>query len=396
MDALGERNVYFLINSLAGGGAERVVVNLSKFLPIRKIFLLERDVQYETNVPLEFISNHNKEKNPILKTLFIPLYAKSLANAINTGDLVVSFLERSNFVNVLSKTLRPHKAVISVRITEDEFRGLKSINKQLMKFFYPKADLVIAVSKVVAQYLEEKYKVPKDKLAIIYNPVDVEKIQALVKEPTEIDFNPYIITVGRLTESKGQWFLLKVFKEVKKMFPELKLLIFGDGELNSYLVNFSESIGLKTYLWNRDRLMLDYDVYFMGFSKNPFKYISKAKAFLLTSLWEGLPNALIEALACGVCVISSDCKSGPREILAPDTDFRFQTREPEFAKYGILMPVFEEDNQEIVRAWVETIKRVLTDEGLRERYSKVGPKRAEDFRIEKIVDEWRRILSAIR
>ena len=396
MDALGERNVYFLINSLAGGGAERVVVNLSKFLPIRKIFLLERDVQYETNLPLEFISNHNKEKNPILKTLFIPLYAKSLANAINTGDLVVSFLERSNFVNVLSKTLRPHKAVISVRITEDEFRGLKSINKQLMKFFYPKADLVIAVSKVVAQYLEEKYKVPKDKLAIIYNPVDVEEIQALVKEPTEIDFNPYIITVGRLTEAKGQWFLLKVFKEVKKMFPELKLLIFGDGKLNSYLVNFSESIGLKTYLWNRDRLMLDYDVYFMGFSKNPFKYISKAKAFLLTSLWEGLPNALIEALACGVCVISSDCKSGPREILAPDTDFRFQTREPEFAKYGILMPVFEEDNQEIVRAWVETIKRVLTDEGLRERYSKVGPKRAEDFRIEKIVDEWRRILSAIR
>lgn len=396
MDALGERNVYFLINSLAGGGAERVVVNLSKFLPIRKIFLLERDVQYETNLPLEFISNHNKEKNPILKTLFIPLYVKSLANAINTGDLVVSFLERSNFVNVLSKTLRPHKAVISVRTTEDEFRGLKSINKQLMKFFYPKADLVIAVSKGVAQYLEEKYKVPKDKLAIIYNPVDVEKIQALVKEPTEIDFTPYIITVGRLTEAKGQWFLLKVFKEVKKMFPELKLLIFGDGELNSYLVNFSESIGLKTYLWNRDRLMLDYDVYFMGFSKNPFKYISKAQAFLLTSLWEGFPNALIEALACGVCVISSDCKSGPREILAPDTDFRFQTREPEFAKYGILMPVFEEDNQEIVRAWVETIKRVLTDEGLRERYSKVGPKRAEDFRIEKIVDEWRRILNAIR
>jgi glycosyltransferase involved in cell wall biosynthesis len=353
-------------------------------------------VQYETNLPLEFISNHNKEKNPILKTLFIPLYVKSLANAINTGDLVVSFLERSNFVNVLSKTLRPHKAVISVRTTEDEFRGLKSINKQLMKFFYPKADLVIAVSKGVAQYLEEKYKVPKDKLAIIYNPVDVEKIQALVKEPTEIDFNPYIITVGRLTEAKGQWFLLKVFKEVKKMFPELKLLIFGDGELNSYLVNFSESIGLKTYLWNRDRLMLDYDVYFMGFSTNPFKCISKAQAFLLTSLWEGFPNALIEALACGVCVISSDCKSGPREILAPDTDFRFQTREPEFAKYGILMPVFEEDNQEIVRAWVETIKRVLTDEGLRERYSKVGPKRAEDFRIEKIVDEWRRILSAIR
>ncbi len=393
MDGIDQRDIYFLINSLAGGGAERVVVNLSKHLSVKKIFLLEKDVRYEVNSPLEFISNHTKEKSPIMKTLFIPFYAKRLAKVINENDLVVSFLERANFVNVLSKVFKPHRAVISVHTYEKGFRGLKSINKLLMRFFYPRADFVIAVSFGVAKYLEEKYKVPKDKLAVIYNPVDVEKIQALAKEPLEIDLSPYVITVGRLTEAKGQLYLLRVFKEIKKVFPEIRLLIFGEGELKNELVNFSENLGLKTYLWDRDRLMQSYDVYFMGFSKNPFKYISKAKAFLLTSLWEGLGNVLIEALACGVSVISSDCRSGPREILAPNTDFSFQTKEPEFAKYGILMPVFEEDNQEIVRAWVETIKRVLTDEGLRERYSKVGLKRAEDFRIEKIVDEWRRVLN---
>ncbi|MFN3599565.1 MAG: glycosyltransferase [Aquificaceae bacterium] len=399
MDSIGQRGIYFLINSLAGGGAERVVVNLSKHLPVKKILLLEKDVSYETNSPLEFISNHNKEKSALLKTLFIPFYAKRLAKVINEDDLVVSFLGRANFVNVLSKAFKPHKGVISVRTTEDGFRGLKSINKQLMKFFYPRADFVIAVSFGVAKYLEEKYKVSKDKLAVIYNPVDVEKIQALVKEPLEIDLSPYVITVGRLTEAKGQWYLLRVFKEIKKVFPEIRLLIFGEGELKNYLVNFSESLGLKTYLYDRDRLEKGYDVYFMGFSKNPFNYISKAKAFLLTSLWEGFPNVLIEALACGVCVISSDCRSGPREILAPDTDFNFQTKEPEIAKYGILMPVFEikyigakEPITEKEKMWVEIVEKVLVDEKLRKDYAEKGKERAKDFSLEKILQKWKEVL----
>lgn len=392
--------LYFLINSLAGGGAEKVAIRLSEYLPISAFILLERDVKYKTDKPVFFLSNHSTKTNPIIKTLNIPIYAYKLSDFIEKNSLVVSFLERANFVNVISKLFKKHRAIISVRMDQQTGHvGLRKLNKLLVKSLYPKADVVVAVSHGVRQSLIN-LGVEKEKVKVIYNPYPIDEIKQLEEEPLgayeQIFKHPALITAGRLTKQKGQWYLLRIFKALKEKHKDLKLVILGEGELKDYLVKLSEELGLKTYVWDRDKLSERFDVYFLGFQKNPFKFISRSTLFVFPSLWEGFPNALVEAMACGVPIISSDCRSGPREILAPDTDFRFQTREPEFAKYGILMPVFEEDNQEIVRAWVETIKRVLTDEGLRERYSKVGPKRAEDFRIEKIVDEWRRILSAIR
>jgi glycosyltransferase involved in cell wall biosynthesis len=104
-------------------------------------------------------------------------------------------------------------------------------------------------------------------------------------------------------------------------------------------------------------------------------------------------------MACGVPVVSSDCKSGPREILAPNTDFSHQTQKPEFAEYGVLMPVFDvkyknanEPLEEKEIMWVETIDRLLEDESWRKNYSEKAKQRAEDFSIEKIVQEWKGVL----
>jgi glycosyltransferase involved in cell wall biosynthesis len=395
--------LYFLINSLAGGGAEKVAIRLSEHLPMSAFILLERDVKYKTDKPIFFLSNHSTKTSPIIKTLSIPTYAYKLSKFLEKNSLVVSFLERANFVNIISKLFKKNKAIISVHMDQQTgHTGLRKLNKLLVKFLYQKADLVVAVSHGVRQSLIN-LGIEKDKVKVIYNPYPIDEIRELANEPLgsyeEIFKHPVLITAGRLTKPKGQWYLLRVFKALKEKHKDLKLVILGEGELKDYLVKLSQELGLKTYVWDRDKLSESFNVYFLGFQKNPFKFIARSKLFVFPSLWEGFPNALVEAMACGVPVVSSDCRSGPREILAPDTDFNYQTQKPEFAEYGVLMPVFKvkyktanEPLEEREIMWVETIDKLLEDENLRKNHSEKAKQKAEDFRIEKIVQEWKEIL----
>jgi len=396
-------HVAFLINSLAGGGAEKVAIRLFEHLPMSAFILLERDVKYKTDKPIFFLSDHSAKTSPIVKTLSIPIYAYKLSDFIEKNSLVVSFLERANFVNIISKLFKRHRAIISVRMDQQKGHvGLRKLNKLLVKTLYPKADLIIAVSYGVKQSLIN-IGIEEEKIKVIYNLYPIDEIRELAKEPLgsheEIFKEPILITAGRLTKQKGQWYLLRIFKALEEKHKDLKLVILGEGELKDYLVELSEELGLKTYVWDRDKLSESFDVYFLGFQKNPFKFIARSKLFVFPSLWEGFPNALVEAMACGVPVVSSDCRSGPREILAPNTDFNYQTQKPEFAEYGVLMPVFEvkyktanEPLEEKEMMWVETVDKLLEDESLRKNYSEKAKQRAEDFRIEKIVEKWKEII----
>jgi len=395
--------LYFLINSLAGGGAEKVAVRLSEHLPMSAFILLERDVKYKTDKPIFFLSNHSTKTSPIIKTLSIITYAYKLSRFLEKTSLVVSFLERANFVNIISKLFKKHKAIISVHMDQQKGHvGLRKLNKLLVRILYPKADLIIAVSHGVKHSLIN-LGIKEEKIKVIYNPYPIDEIRELAKEPLgsyeEIFKEPVLITAGRLTRPKGQWYLIRVFKALKEKHKDLKLVILGEGELKEYLVKLSEELGLKTYVWDRDKLSESFDVYFLGFQKNPFKFIARSKLFVFPSLWEGFGNVLVEAMACGVPVVPSDCRSGPREILAPNTDFNYQTQKPEFAEYGVLMPVFEvkyktanEPLEEREIMWVETIDKLLEDESLRKNYSEKAKQRAEDFRIEKIVEKWKEII----
>jgi Glycosyltransferase len=394
--------LYFLINSLAGGGAEKVAIRLSEHLPMSAFILLERDVKYKTDKPIFFLSNHSTKTSPIIKTLSIPIYVYKLSKFLEKTSLIVSFLERANFVNIISKLFKKHRAIISVRMDQQKGHvGLRKLNKLLVRILYPKADLIIAISHGVKESLIN-LGIEEEKIKVIYNPYPIDEIGELAKKSLgsyeEIFKYPVLITAGRLTNQRAMVFA-RIFKALKEKHKDLKLVILGEGELKDYLVGLSEELGLKTYVWDRDRLSESFDVYFLGFQKNPFKFIARSKLFVFPSLWEGFGNALVEAMACGAPVVSSDCRSGPREILAPNTDFNYQTQKPEFAEYGVLMPVFEvkyksaeEPLGEKEMMWVGTIDKLLEDEDLRKHYSEKAKQRAEDFRIEKIVEEWNRCL----
>jgi len=414
---MNKKKVMFIIPHLGSGGAERVVANLcSGLVDYERIVLIFENI-IKHNVDARIISMNSPATQSLLeKLLNFPvryLKIRKLKEEMNP-DFVVSLLEPANLFNVLTK-ISNQKTVLSFRsnytatLQEDPFFG-EGITRSILKIFYTlalktiynRADLLVAVSKDVAGDLIKNYGINPNKVKIIHNPYPIDEIRESAKEPLgsyeEIFKHPVLITAGRLTKQKGQWYLLRVFKALKEKHKDLKLVILGEGELKDYLVKLSEELGLKTYVWDRDELSESFDVYFLGFQKNPFKLIARSKLFVFPSLWEGFPNALVEAMACGVPVVPSDCRSGPREILAPNTDFNYQTQKPEFAEYGILMPVFDVkykttnellEEKEIM--WVETIDKLLEDESLRKNYSEKAKQRAEDFSIEKIVQEWKEI-----
>jgi N-acetylgalactosamine-N,N'-diacetylbacillosaminyl-diphospho-undecaprenol 4-alpha-N-acetylgalactosaminyltransferase len=156
------------------------------------------------------------------------------------------------------------------------------------------------------------------------------------------------------------------------------LYIIGDGELKDELENQIKTLGLEE------------KVFLLGKQQNPYKYISKANCFVFSSNYEGFPNVLLEALACNLPIISTDCQSGPREILAPNTDIKNQLKDDiEIAQYGILVPV---NNREKLK---EAMNLMINDKSLRKRYIDKSKDRVNDFSIEKIIKQYKEVICAV-
>ncbi|MCK9455650.1 glycosyltransferase, partial [Sulfurimonas sp.] len=191
----------------------------------------------------------------------------------------------------------------------------------------------------------------------------------------EVDFRDEkftFITVGRVDSGKNHKLLVEAIKDI-----DAKLYIVGDGELRSALEEQIRELNLK------DKVVL------LGRQSNPYKYLAKADCFVFSSLYEGFPNVLIEALACGLPVISGDCQSGPREILAPESDVKIQLKdEVEFAEYGILVPLNS------VEKLKEAMNKIMTSEDLRNRYKEKAQQRARGFDVKKIIKQYEDVINA--
>ncbi|MDD2698664.1 MAG: glycosyltransferase [Arcobacteraceae bacterium] len=378
------KRIVILINSLDGGGAERVVSTLlNSYIDKYECYLIlmESKISYELDSRIKIIFLDEKSnQHGLIKLIRLPIIAYKLGKIIKKYNFskVISFLHRANYVNVLAKRFGYHKAIISERIASSSLYYDDSItskiSKFLIKYLYNKADLIISVSKAIVNDLKYNFEI-KVEQKVIYNPYDIDKIEKLSNEAIEIqiDKEKSIIAVGSLQKRKNYSLLLESFSKLKD--EEFKLYILGKGEEEFYLKSLASTLNIS------DRVV------FLGFDNNPYKYLSKCGIFVLTSNSEGFPNVLIEAMICGCRVISTDCLSGPREILSPLSDVEFQLKNTiEVTEYGILTPIEQKKQLE------EAILLMINDDELRENYTKKIKERVENFRQNKILNEFENIL----
>ena len=399
---------HILVNSMFGGGAEIQAALLAGVLKPQSFLLLEYGTLPARSGDQPYSALSGKSPLPGgAKTLLLPSYANRLAARVTRGDTVLSFMQRSNFVNVMAARKTGHRAVIcEVTQPSREYSGARGLlMKPLIRKLYPQAALVISNSKGNALDLEENFGLAQGKVKVIYNSCDTRSARDLAAKPLAAPYEavfkrPVIITSGRLNAAKGHWHLLKSFAGVKAAVPGAALVLLGEGELQETLLGICAALGLKVYCAGRSPAPAgDEDVFFPGFVDNPYNFLARAKLFAFPSLWEGLPNAVLEALACGLPVVAADCRSGPRELLAPGTDFRGQAAAPEKTDPGFLMPPFKvlppglgAGQEEIERLWTEKLAALLRDADGLKTMGAAARKRAEDFAPAVLAAQWREAL----
>lgn len=368
--------IVFIINSLEGGGAERVISTLSSYFVNEKKYQVSIITLHKTDCFYKMPSSVKilNLRSGFLcvgpgKILLMPLLAMELSLKLKSikPDAVISLLVRSNLVHLMTRWFgNRSKIVISERcnteaVYPDSGLGNK-VMKTLIKLLYPKADRIISISEGVKQSLVQLGVPAKNNFAI-HNPQDLEDIIEKSRKSPKIKTNKdifTIITIGRLVDQKDHKTLLRAHKIIRETL-NVQLVIMGEGPLENELKEYTAELGLAD------------SVSWLGWQDNPLESMAKADLFVLSSKYEGFGNVVIEAMACGLPVVSTDCPSGPGEILMN-------------SEYGILVPVG--DSEGIACAAIKLLQDTKLYNSMREK----GFKRAGDFDVRTIAQRYLDVL----
>ncbi len=387
MNENGKKNLLLMVPMLHQGGFERVCVATARLLKdiynVHILIFTSKDMHFDVsgldvidiNVPA-MDGKLNKVINLLKRIMKVRKIKRELAI-----DYSYSFGSSANYVNALS------------RVGENTLTGLRGQidleNASQIKLFTKKSTKVLSCSKEIVRQLKENYGY--DRSVCIYNPTDVVEIEKRASE--QIDDYPFagddirvISCMGRDDYQKGMWHLVKAFYLAQVKDDSLRLMILGEGNWNGY-ADMVKKLGI------RDK------VAFMGAKTNPFPYVKYSDLYVCSSNHEGFPNAVLEAMALGKPVISTDCRTGPREILLSDEDYKklscderskITTTAPVAGDYGILVPnVDEEENLDPEhftaeeRMLSEEIVKLMSDPAQLEKYSERSRERALCFSPDK-------------
>ncbi len=369
--------IAFFLPKLGDGGAGTFTLRLAKFLSEEgcsvDIVLMRREGQLLGMVPqgvrlidLEArLPGDIKPGSGLLGILRLASYIRK-----QNPTVLLAVTNYSGILALLARRLASKMTPVIVNeqnTISQEAQNAEWFVGARMPFFarllYPKADAIVAASIGVAEDLSRITKIPRERIRVIYNPTDPEigqKAQEPVDHPWFIDGQlPIVLGVGRLVSQKDFETLIKAFALVRQSRPA-RLVILGEGKERPKLEALVK------------QLKLENDVSMPGFEPNPFKFMKNASVFVLSSKYEGFGNVIIEALACGCPVVSTDCPSGPSEIL-------------EDGKWGKLVPVG--DVETLAEAILETIENPPDREKLKQR--------GMDFHIDKIGQQWLELINSL-
>lgn len=379
MNGIKPRLLIF-INTLQSGGAERVVSLLLGHLKDDfeiHLALYSNIVEYSIPPEIKILNLQQPlVQDKVIRFLKLPyiswkVYRYCKRNKINIS---VAFLYRPCYINALMKSIWGYKGHVimcerthQTTMQQSHSAIYRMFSKFMVMYSYKRADLVLANSYAMQTDLIENFKI-KTPVRVIYNPIDLHFIKTHIDEQPDFVFDRntfYFINVGGFRKEKNHLLLIQAFFILKNL--PCKLLIVGGGLMEEELKQKVQDLGMM------DKII------FTGFDKNPFKYVSRSNCFVLSSDVEGFPNVLIEALACKKPVISTDCSSGPRELLAPATDLHHRViNNYEIGEFGILTPVND------VIALAAAMKRMYEDAELRNQLASKATARAAQFDVDEI------------
>ncbi len=369
-----EKKILLFIHNLNGGGAEKVFSYIANDL---------YDAGYDMSLVLVqkkgvFLNNLNpgmhvvdlKARGTFLSTLKLLSHTRSLKKDYERV-IILSTLVSANIVNVWTRLLLGNRITSLIReannpITEAKIASWHhKIIYTIGRVFYKYSNLLIGVSDGVTLDSERYYHLKADRSTTIYNPAFPDEYRRLAEIDSiaeKLDHNHQIImAMGRVVPQKGFDTLLHAYAEVSSELPDTRLIILGKRD---YVPDFTKMLDQLV-----EKLGLMQKVMFLGFKENPFPYMKRANLFVLSSRYEGMPSSLIQAISLGTPVVSTDCPSGPYEILSG-------------GKYGALVPV--EDTRALAQAMIKSLKN--------DHNQKLSAQFVDTFGSEKAFNAYRKLL----
>ncbi len=413
-----KKNIILFIFRLFGGGAERMVSNLSLELSDEfNITIVTYDKPGKTYafggehrvITLPYADDpHNNTVIQRARRLLVLSRELRRIKKEKNASVVVSFAEQANIINLI--TGGPGQKMISVRtLLSKELEHSPKVKKLLpvIRRLYNRARTIIVPASMIGIDMEQALQLSHSKIKVLYNFIEPSRIDPLAAEPLTDTLvarlfaeHPVLLNVGRISKEKGQWLLLHLMHRLKQQGEKAKLVIIGtarsEGALIEHLLQLARAFNLSVFDGTEGGApdSLQYDVFFLGFQKNPYQFMHRSRAVLLPSVFEGFPNTLLEAMQCGVPVMAADCLSGIKEILAPEAPLEQFTSVLQYGKYGLLAPAVTDTTtfmvpDQVAGEWVRGVQVLLHDDKQYTQYITMAPECIARFDKKLILSQWK-------